>query len=241
MENYRKFYTFILSLRYSVKIEGLDGPKLFLPNHVSHIDPQLMTLIIYKYTDFVPLVAERFFHIPVIKFFVRKLNSVKIYEPQNIRKDPGLLDTINTQITEAFQKKKSVLIFPAGQLSLGGIEKIGNKQSVYSIVQNKPNDVKIVGVRITGLWGSIWSRAGNGKRPPFFKTYLLSMLLVFMNLIFFCPKRKITIEFVDITDEAHLSSQEDRQTFNRFLESFYNENGPEKETFVRHLFYLPRL
>lgn len=244
MEFYRKFYKFILSRRYFVSFEGLDvlssnAPKLILPNHVSHIDPQLMSVVIYKYTDFVPLVAERFFQIPVIKFFLRNLHAVKVYEPKNIRNDPELLKTINTQIIAAFKNKKSALIFPAGQLSDGGLEKIGNKQSVYSIMTNLPDEVIVTGVRIRGMWGSMWSKARTGKRPPFFPTYLLSILLVFLNLVFLCPKRKITLEIVDITIEARQNAQKNRQTFNRFLESFYNEHGPEKATFVRHLFFLP--
>lgn len=244
MEIYRKFYTAVLSLRYSVEIKGLDilssdDPKLILPNHISHIDPQIMTLLIYKYTDFVPLAAERFFSIPVIKFFLRRLHAVKIYEPQNIRKDPELLETINSQLIQAFKDKKSALIFPAGTLSDGGVERIRNKQSVYSLMPKLPEDVVIAGVRIKGLWGSMWSKSKNGKRPPFLQTYLFSILLVFLNLIFLVPKRKITIEFVDLTKEAKAHAKEDRQTFNRFLESFYNEQGPEKKTFVRHLFYFP--
>lgn len=246
MDYYRRFYKFILSLRYKVSIKGLElltsgSPKLILPNHVSHTDPQLMWVIVGKYCDFVPLVAERFFKIPVIKYYLRKSEAVKIYEPRNIRKAPALLQTINEHLTAAFKNKRSALIFPAGQLCDGGVEKVGNKQSAYSVMENIPEDVVVVGVRIKGMWGSIWSKARTGKRPPFFQTYLLSILLVFLNLIFLCPKRKVTLEFVDITKEAKQNAKQGRQTFNRFLESFYNEQGPEEKKFVPHLFFFPWL
>ncbi len=240
------FYKYILSRRYNITIEGVDvlksdSAKLILPNHISHIDPQIMTLELYKHTDFVPLVAERFFKIPVIKFFLRRLHAIKIPEFKNSRKDSNLLSKINIQIINALKENKSALIFPSGQLSSNGIEKIANKQSAYSVVSILPDDVRVVGVRITGLWGSMWSKAWNGKRPDFFSTYLMGIVYFFANLVFFCPKRLVRIEFIDITKKAKLKAKLDRNSFNLFLEGFYNENGPEKPTFVRHLFFFPKI
>ncbi|MDA3890694.1 MAG: lysophospholipid acyltransferase family protein [Salinivirgaceae bacterium] len=246
MHGYRIFYKFILSRRYNIELKGVDvldseSTNLILPNHVSHIDPQIMTVEIYKHTDFVPLVAERFFKIPIIKFFLRRLHAVKIPEFKNGSKDSGILTRINTQIIEALKNNKSAMIFPSGQLSSDGIERILNKQSSFSVVSLLPDNVKVIGVRITGLWGSMFSKAWNGKRPIFLSTFLLGIVYFFANLIFFCPKRKVTVEFIDISEEAKLKAKSDRKTFNKFLENFYNENGPEKPTFIRHLFFFPRI
>ena len=246
MHGYRNFYSFILSRRYKIIIKGVDiiesdNPKLILPNHISHIDPQIMAVTIYKHTDFVPLAAERFFKIPIIKFFLKGLHAVKIPDFKKGNKDPELLQKINSQIIDAFKDNKSAMIFPSGQLSTNGIEKINNKQSAYSIVSLLPDNTRVVGVRITGLWGSMWSKAWNGKRPDFLSTYFMGIIYFFANMIFLCPKRKVTIEFVDITDGAKTNAQKDRKTFNQFLEDFYNENGPEKPTFIRHLFFFPKL
>lgn len=245
MHGYRIFYKFILSRRYKIKYKGVDtlsaeGPKLILPNHISHIDPQIMTVEIYKHTDFVPLVAERFFKIPIIKFFLRRLHAVKIPEFRNGSKDPDLMHKINSQIINAFKNNKSAMIFPSGQLSSEGVEKIKNKQSAYSIVGKLPENTKVIGVKITGLWGSMFSKAWGGKRPVFLSTFLIGIIYFFANLVFFCPKRKVTIEYIDITKEAKLAAKSDRKSFNLFLESFYNENGPEKPTFIRHLFFFPK-
>ena len=246
MHFYRRLYGFLLSSRYKVKIEGedilsSDYAKIILPNHISHIDPQLMSIAIYKYTDFVPVVAERFFKIPVIKFFLRRLKAIKVCDFKNGKKDLDLLKNINTQVIAALNNKKSAMIFPSGQLSSGGLERVYNKQSAYSVVSQLPDNVKVVGVRIRGLWGSMWSKAWNGKRPIFLQTYIIGLVYFVANLFIFCPKRKITLEFVDITEQAKLKAQSDRKTFNLFLEEFYNPNGPEKPTFVRHLFYFPRI
>lgn len=246
MQHYRLFYKFILSRRYNIEIIGSDvlksdAAKLILPNHISHIDPQIMTVEIYKYTDFVPLTAERFFKVPVVKFFLRRLHAIKISDFKKGKRDPDLLNKINSQLLEALKQKKSAVIFPSGQLSSGGIERIYNKQSAYSVVSLLPDNVSVVGVKIKGLWGSMWSKAWNGKRPVFLSTYLIGILYFFANLIFLIPKRKVTIEFVDLTKMAKEKAKQDRKTFNLFLEDFYNADGPEEPTFVRHLFYFPRI
>lgn len=242
----RIFYKTILLSIYKVTIKANDilaseYPKLILVNHVSHVDPQLMSICIYKHTEFVPVVAEGFFKIPVIKYFLRKFDAVKVPSLKNAKGNPELFKNIDIQILKALNNDKSALIFPAGQLSLGGLEKIGNKQSAFSIASQIPDKAKIIGVRITGLYGSIWSTAWNGKRPEFFSTYLLGIIYFFANFFFFCPRRKVTIEFVDITEKAKEKAQIDRKDFNSFLEEFYNENGPEKPIFIRHLFYFPRI
>jgi len=246
MEIYRSFYSFILTRRYKITYKGAEimessSPKLILPNHISHIDPQIMSVVTYKYTDFVPVVAERFFKIPVVKFFLKNLHAIKVSEFKNGSKDIELLKNINTQLIDAISNNKSGLIFPSGQLSSGGVERLFNKQSTFAVVSKLPEQAQVIGVRITGLWGSMWSKAWNGKRPVFLSTYLMGILYFFANLIFLCPKRKVTLEFVDITKDAKQKAQTDRKTFNLFLENFYNENGPEKPTFVRHLFFFPRI
>lgn len=242
----REFYKLILTRRYKIIIKGEDVlssefPKLILPNHISHMDPQLISIIIHEHTDFVPVVAGAFFKVPFVKYFLRKLHAVSVPNLKKGRRDPELLKQIDSQTLNALENDKSALIFPAGQLSYGGLEKIGGKQGAFSIASQLPEKAKIVGVRITGLYGSMWSSAWNGKRPEFFSTFLMATIYFFANLIFFCPRRTVTFEFVDITKEAKHKASIDRKEFNTYMESFYNASGAEKPTFVRHLFYFPRI
>ena len=246
LEFLRLFYKLILKSRYKVIIKGedvllSDSTKLVLPNHISHVDSQIMAIYLYEYTDFVPVVAEGFFKIPVIKYFLRKLNAVKVINVNKGKRDVDFLKRINTQIISAIENGKSALIFPSGQLSFDGIERIKNKQSAFSVANLLPDKTKIVGVRISGLYGSMWSTAWNGKRPEFFSTYLIGIVYFFANLIVFCPRRKITLEFVDITKEAKEKARVGRKAFNNYLEEFYNSKGPEKPVFIRHLFYFPKI
>ena len=58
-----------------------------------------------------------------------------------------------------------------------------------------------------------------------------------VNLIFFVPKRRISIEFEDLTEELKIHAGNDRHDFNTYLEKFYNKEGEEKLNFLRHYFY----
>lgn len=96
-----------------------------------------------------------------------------------------------------------------------------------------------MGMRIRGLWGSMWSRAKTGRSPEFLRgTYLKGVFYVLANLLFFVPRRDVTITFEDITDDAVRYAAEGRQPFNRFLESFYNAPGEEQPLFLKHFFYV---
>ena len=68
-------------------------------------------------------------------------------------------------------------------------------------------------------------------------TYLKGIFYVLANLLFFVPRRDVTITFEDITDDAVRYAAEGRQPFNRFLESFYSAAGGEQAVFLKHLFY----
>ncbi len=242
----REFYKLILTRRYKIIIKGKDVlssefPKLILPNHVSHMDPQLISIIIHKHTDFVPVVAGAFFKVPIVKYFLRSLHAVKVPNHKKGERDTKVLERINKEILAAFENNKSALIFPAGHILLGGLEKIAGKQGAYSIANLLPEKAKIVGVKISGLYGSMWSSAWNGKRPEFFSTFLMATIYFFANLIFFCPRRTVMFEFVDITEEAKQKASIGRKEFNTYMEEFYNGNGAEEPNFVRHLFYFPRI
>lgn len=240
-----KLYDFILSRRYRVKIKGLEvlaapGTKLFLPNHQSHIDPQLIAVVTAKQCDFVPVISENILKIPILSYFMNRWNAVSVSKLKGGKGDPSVLKKIFSQVIEALQNKKSVIIYPSGEISHTPIEKIKNKQSAYVIVSNLPKEVKVIGVRISGLWGSMWSVAWKGKRPSFILAYLKGVFYFFANFIFFSPKRDVTFEYVDITTEAKLKAQDNRQIFNTFLEDFYNINGPEKASYIKHFFYFPK-
>ena len=239
------FY-WILRRRYRVHTEGIErlkksGAKLLLPNHPAHIDPQILTALVRLHCDFVPVVSEQFANLPFIGYFIRRQNAVVVSDLKFGNRDPNVLNTIVSGVLNAFEKNKSVIIYPAGGIKHTSHEVIKNKQSVHAIVRQLPEHVTILGVRIHGLWGSMWSVAWNGKRPNFLWCMTKGIFYFFLNLVFFLPKRNVRIEFVDITTEVQGIAHMNRQNFNSKLEEFYNVAGPEKVCYLKHGFFFPKL
>jgi len=239
------FFSFVLTRRYKLNVKGEEllyksGAKLLLQNHQSHIDPQILGVYVAQRSGLVPVISEKFLGLPVIGSILKSLNAVAVSDLKHGNRDPNVLKNIFSQIMEALKHGKSVLIAPSGQIAQTPLEKIKNKQSAFVLVSNLPKNVKVIGVRVNGLWGSMWSVAWMGKRPNFLTTLLKGIFYIIANLIFFLPKRQVTIEFVDITETALKESQSDRKSFNNYLEEFYNVNGPEKVTYIKHFFYFPK-
>jgi long-chain-fatty-acid--[acyl-carrier-protein] ligase len=247
MKFYRSFYTFILNRRYRVTIKGTDllqkeGGKLVLPNHQSHVDPQIIAVQLFKHTPIVPVVNENFFKIPVIRFFLKKWGAIPVAQFQKGSRDPNTLQNIFAGTNKALDEGKCVIIYPSGQLQSIGIEQVKNKQSAHVVVSNlaDDSDTRVLGTRISGLWGSTFSQAWKGNRPKFLPVFVKGIGYFFANLIFLVPKREVVIEIVDITEEAKLQSKKERREFNAYLDTFFNVNGVEEPSFVKHFFFLPK-
>ena len=236
------FYRGMLSVRYRVRLKGeelLKEPRttLFLPNHQASVDPQIVCSQLLRYTDVSPLVTEGYFKIPVVAQILHLMGAVRVPDLEKSRRGVEVVAGLNKVMVDTLAAGRNVLIYPAGQLTNGGLEHIGNKQGAWQVCRQLPDGVRVVGVRIQGLWGSMWSRAKTGKTPNFLWSYLKGIFYVLANLIFFVPRRDVTITFEDITEDAVRYAAEGRQPFNRFLESFYNAGGEEKLLRLKHFFY----
>jgi len=178
---------------------------------------------------------------PVLSIELESMNSVPVPDVRSGKKNVDVMEKIHEAANTAFKDGKNVIIYPSGHLAGQGKEKIFNKRSAHEVVRVLPDNVQVIGLRIRGLWGSSWSRAWNGRTPDFFPTFIRGTLILFANLFFFVPRRKVTFEFIDITREAKGKAQKDRTTFNNFLEDFYNEKGEEEVTYIKYYFFAPPL
>jgi len=233
----------LVSSRYKVEIKGegvfeQDAPFFILPNHPALIDPVICLGHIYRFKPVTPVMSEKYFDIPVVKTFFRKLGAVRVSDLENGSRDTSVLKVIIRSTIKGFNRKANIVLYPSGQLAGQGYEKIFNKKSAWHIVCKAPNDVQIIGVRITGLWGSMWSKARTGKSPSLFIQLLKGIFFVLANLIFFVPKRTVTLEFENLTSSAKSIAMEGQKPFNTFLEEFYNLHGEEAPLFLKHFFYL---
>lgn len=237
------FYRGVLSARYRVRLEGAGllaerRATLFLPNHQASVDPQIVCSQLLRYVDVSPLVTEEYFKIPVVTQILHLMNAVRVPDLEKSRRGVEVVVGLNRVVVDALVAGHNVLLYPAGQLTSSGLECVGNKQGAWQVCHQLPEETRVVGMRIRGLWGSMWSRAKTGRSPNFAWTYLKGIFYVLVNLLFFVPRRNVTITFEDITDDAVRYAAEGRQPFNRFLESFYNAPGEEQPLFLKHFFYV---
>lgn len=233
----------VLSLRYKVTIKGAEllknpSPVLILPNHPALIDPVIILSHFYKDTNAIPVITSTFYDIPLLKSFFSAVGAVRVSDLSSGSRNTNVLNEISRSVLKGFKRDKSIVLYPSGQLAGQGYEKIFNKKSAQKIVSKIPDNITIIGVRTTGLWGSMWSKARTGKSPNFLLHLLKGIFYILANLIFFLPRRTVTIEIEDLTLLAKNNAQLGRKSFNLFLEDYYNFRGEEDANFLRHFFYV---
>jgi 1-acyl-sn-glycerol-3-phosphate acyltransferase len=236
------FLKYMTSLRYKVTIEGAEilkdsSPSLILPNHQALIDPIILMSHIYRDTNAIPVISSTFYDIPLLKSLFTSLGAVRVSNLEAGSRNLNVLSDISRSVLKGFRRGKCIVLYPSGQLAAQGYEKIYNKKSTQYIVSRIPDDVKVLGVRITGLWGSMWSKAKTGKTPNLFIQMLKAIFYVLANLVFFMPRRTVTIHIEDLTNIAAEKAKLGRKPFNLFLEDFYNQNGEENLKVLNYFFY----
>lgn len=229
----------LLRLRYSIKIKGLDDIKsrgksriLFLPNHPALIDPAIIVSILHK--DFAPqsLAVEFRLTNPLIAWISKRFGARLI--PDIPRTGPTASTVIKEVLSESIEHIRShgnFLLYPAGRLKRSCMEKIRATSAVKLILEQVP-DVRMVLVRQNGLWGSSFSWA-SGKNPDLMFNLKQGLKYLFINGLFFMPRRPVQIEFVE---PKNFPRTADRIIINRFLEDFYNADA-SRNTYVPYLFY----
>jgi Acyl-CoA synthetases (AMP-forming)/AMP-acid ligases II len=235
-----------LSLRYKVEVKGAEvlktsSPLFILPNHQALIDPFIIIAQVYKQTTVIPVITAGYYDIPLVKYILKEWGAVRVSDLESGSRNTNVLNEISTAVNGGFAMGKNIILYPSGQIAGQGYEKIFNKKSAHNIVSGMPEDVHVIGVRINGLWGSVWSKAWTGKSQNFVLLLFKALFYILANLILFLPRRKVTVEFADLTAPAKANAKEGRQAFNSGLEEYYNRNGVETPLFLKHYFYGPQL
>jgi long-chain-fatty-acid--[acyl-carrier-protein] ligase len=229
----RTITKWLLSLRYHVSISGLEavaakGKKgiLFLPNHPALIDPIILSA--YLRAPFAPRAiadkdqVDRF----LIRWLARRtgvriIPSMATYGSVARSEIEKVLDAS----IEGLKHGENLLLWPSGRAYRSYLEDLGGNSAVERILQHYP-DVRVVLIRIKGLWGSSFSWA-SGK-PEVAKTLRKGFFSLLASGIFFAPRRRVTIEFYE---PPNLPRTADRNTLNRFLEAYYNTDA-QHNTYV---------
>lgn len=228
----------ILHRRYAVTLSGVENLEsgktyLILPNHPAIIDPFVLVTEMYKHKVVIrPLIDESFFSNRLFKHIFMMFNAVRVpdFRKLNFRPilkvRPSLRDSVarakqlGSTVLSTLQSGGSVLMYPSGHITSTGKEELSNRQLAHNIISNLPKDVRVIGVRIRGLYGSMWSRVGGRPAPRFTLTFVKAVLKWFVT--FFRRRRQVTIHFENITDRVRGWTDSGRQKFNDLLEKWYD-------------------
>ena len=217
-----------MKLHYNIKFEGdeclnvKEGDNiLLLPTHRAVIDP-LLLLGTLGHINIRPLVDERFFKIPFIKGVLNQFQAVPVPDLRKSRKGVEQAMQLDSIIYNQLLDGGNILFYPSGHVTTDGKETIGARRLAYDICRKLPENTRVIGLRIYGLWGSQWSRYKKTATPNIVKLLLKSFVLIYSGVIWFMKKRDVKFEFFDITDQAKEWSQLPKMDFNHKMEEFYN-------------------
>ncbi|WP_348663173.1 lysophospholipid acyltransferase family protein [Chlamydia vaughanii] len=237
---YEATYAFLvgsaLKLRYKIKVEGEKSLKpnpnqgcLFLSNHVAEIDPVILEYLFWPTFYVRPLAVEYLFKNPIVRLFLKSVGSIpvpNVVPGKECKKTLGEMEKFYAQTSEILNNKESILLYPSGKLSRNGKEEIINQYSAY-VLLHQSKECNVFLVRISGLWGSAFSRYKTQSTPKLGLVFKAALKALLRRGIFFMPRRivKVTIHQVN---SSYLKQFPTKQDLNAFLSSWFNE---ERESF----------
>ncbi len=232
----------ILSWRYSYTVRGREaalehpGPFLILPNHPAYMDPPNLFVHLWPAFQLRPMLLETNFQNPILGPFGWLLRAIKVPDTSEASADVKRRaeQAVSTAI-DALRSGENVVLWPSGHLMRDGTEHLGSARAVTDILLAVPN-VTLVLVRTRGLWGSMFSWAYTGTRPPLIPRLFQGVALTIANACLAGPRRKVTMTIEAFPPGSDRPSP-DRNGINRWLEAWYNADTPrETPTFVPHHF-----
>ncbi len=230
----------ILSLRYRVEVRGLDEVRqrgtsrvLFLPSHSALIDPVL--LMVELDPGFAPRALADEYRIsrPVVGPIARLFGARAL--PNMEREGLSVMDATRHALDATIagvHSGENLLFYPSGRLRQQHLEEI-RAASGTEILVKAVAEARVVLVRVTGLWGSSYSLAFDGRMPGVVATTWRGLKYLLLNGLFFMPRRHVLVEFEEPSDFPRGAS---RMVINRYLEDFYNARAP-RNTYVPYTFW----
>lgn len=232
----------LVSLRYRVEIKGLEKIVqskekgiLFLPNHVAEVDPLILISTIFLRFKPHPLVVDYFYYQKGLRFFMDLVGAFPLPAMDFVNQwKLQRLEKLKNRVVEKLKEGENFLIYPSGKLKINAEERLGGNFLVPEIIASHPK-AKIVLVRITGLWGSLFSKAITGSSPDFGKVLWKGCKIILKNGIFFAPKRPVQVEF-EFAPE-NFPYQQPKMEINKWLENWYNQKGAEPLQLISFAFW----
>lgn len=231
----------IFRIRYRMTYRGLDkvkevmkahqGGTLFLPNHPAIlVDPLMIAFPVLAPYGVRALVTEYMFFNPLFNWIMRLIRALPVpnfstgINPLKISRLERSLKTVD----EGLKEGEAFLIYPAGMTKKISREILGGTFAVHDLLTKNP-DTLVILVRLSGLWGSRFSRAyTKGRQVDLLDVMKRSFIDILKSCIFFLPRREVTIEFEVAPKE--MPRGETKYVLNRYLEQWYNKPYERNES-----------
>ena len=149
----------VISVLYRIRPSGLEnipieGPAVVVCNHVSYMDPILLSGTIRRPMRFV--MYYRIFQIPLLRFFFEHMRAIPI---AGAMENEQLMNEAFERVDEELEAGHVVCIFPEGAITRDGqIQRF--RPGIEKIIARRP--VPVVPVALGRLWGSWFSRRKGG-------------------------------------------------------------------------------
>lgn len=239
----------ILSLRYSVRLQGLEavqrlveehpGKTLVLPNHPALVDPMIVFSQLWPVVRMRPLVWEGNFKGIIMSLVGRLINALEVPDmaqaSMNARNQAE--DSV-AKVIDGLKAGENFILWPSGRLRRGPQEVLGGARALSDILRKVPG-LNLVLIRTRGLGGSRFSYAYEADSPKLFANLFAGAASVVASLLFFLPRRSVelTLEVLTLDDpkgQTPWGPQEQirREVVNPWFEKWYNAKGPETPLFV---------
>jgi len=149
----------LINVFYRIRPRGLEniphkGPAVVVCNHVSFMDPILLSGSIRRPMRFV--MYYKIFDIPLLRFFFRNMKAIPI---AGAREDEALMHAAFDKVDEELAAGNIVCIFPEGAITRDG-EVHRFRPGIEKIIARRP--VPVIPVSLGRLWGSWFSRRKSG-------------------------------------------------------------------------------
>ena len=149
----------LINVFYRIRPRGLEniphkGPAVVVCNHVSFMDPILLSGSIRRPMRFV--MYYKIFDIPLLRFFFKNMKAIPI---AGAREDDALMDAAFDKVDEELAAGNIVCIFPEGAITRDG-EVHRFRPGIEKIIARRP--VPVIPVSLGRLWGSWFSRRKSG-------------------------------------------------------------------------------
>ena len=147
---------------YRLRIEGQEripreGAAVLVSNHVTFVDWLIVSASSQRPIRFV--MHHEFLKIPLTG---RLFRDAKVIPIAGHKENAEVLDAAFDLIARALAEGELVCIFPEGKLTRDG-ELNQFRRGIERIIATTP--VPVLPMCLAGLWGSLFSRQGKGKRP----------------------------------------------------------------------------